>query len=81
MSNESEYRKMEKILREFCGGNPMARDGEERGYSRGRIRTPTRIRNYQELRIKNMGGISRIRKAIRAVKEIFSGEEESNQDN
>jgi len=75
MIPESEYRKMEKELRDFCKGNPMVRD-REGGYSRGRISTPTRIRKREEPGTrKTMGGIgkiSRIRRVIRVVREIFS---------
>ncbi len=63
-----EYRKIEEELRKFCKGNIMVIPGEEEKYlRRGRIKT-LRVKKKKEPGTREqMGGISRIRKAVRII--------------
>lgn len=79
MSRESEYRKMEKELREWIGGAQIIPDGQEDRFRfRGRIRTPTKIKKKEKPKRETVGGIFRM--VTRVVKMIFN-EEEVKQDN
>lgn len=69
---------MEKILREFCGGNPIVPDGEEGRYSRIRIKTLRLRKKEKPGTRKTMGGISRI---VKKVVEMIFNEGSPSQDN
>ncbi len=72
-----EYRKMEKELRDFCGGNIIVPDGEEEKYlRRGRMQILRVKKKEKPATRRKMGGISKLRRIIRA---IFS-EEDHEQD-